>query len=86
LAENQIGISSESGDNMASRNGRDMIANFKARRAFAGARHEAFIVRVKEGLLRDLIGWHEVGERFRMGVCGHGEKMMERWNRTTRRA
>lgn len=67
LTENQISISSESGDDMAARDRRHTIANFKAKCAFTRARHEAFIVRVKEGVIGDLIGWYEVEECFWMG-------------------
>ncbi len=52
-----------------------MIADFKARLAFARTRHEAFIIRVKEGLLSDLIHRDEMKECFWMGGDeSHGEK------------
>ncbi|CZR65255.1 uncharacterized protein PAC_15155 [Phialocephala subalpina] len=52
FAENQIGISSESGDDMASRPGWDMIANLKARAVFR-ARDAVFVIGVKEGIMGD---------------------------------
>ena len=52
-----------------------MIADFKARLAFARTRHEAFIIRMKEGLLSDLIHRDEMKECFWMGGDeSHGEK------------
>lgn len=59
-----------------------MVANFKARWAFPRARHEAFIVRVKEGIVGDLVSRYEMEECFWMGFLSHGEKhgKMETWN------
>jgi hypothetical protein len=84
FAENQIGISSESGDNMASRSGWDMIANLKARAIF-GARDAVFVIGVKEGIMGDLVGRHEVEECFWMGFQSHGERQVARRMRTAGR-
>ena len=84
FAENEIGISSESGDNMASRPGRDMIANLKASAVF-GAGDAMFIIGVKEGIMGDLVSRHEVEECFWMGFPSHGERQVARRMRTVRR-
>lgn len=86
MAENQIGISSESGNHMASGHGRHMVPNFKARLAILRARYKALIVRVKEGVVGHLISWYEVEECFFMGVRSHGENLEERgWRYGTER-
>jgi hypothetical protein len=83
-AENQIGISSESGNDMALRRGWHMIANLKSKAPF-GARDAVFVIRVEEGVIGKLIGRDEVEEWFGMGVPSHGERQVARRMKTARR-
>lgn len=84
FGENEIGISSEPGDDMASRPGGDMIANLKARTALR-VRHAVFVIGVKEGVMGDLVGRHEEEECFGMGkgkgFCRHGKGKNEKKKR-----
>jgi len=69
---------------MASRPRRDVIANLKARAIFR-ARDMIFIIRVKEGIMGNLVSRHEVEECFWMGFLSYGERQVARWIRTARR-
>ena len=67
FTEDQVGISSKSGDDMASRQCCDVVTNFEARTMVAaGVGDEALVVGVQEGGVSDVVGGHEVEEGFWM--------------------